>query len=99
MKRIEISQYGAANVLEYDERPSEGKPSDGELRIDIRAVRVNPADLYLRRGGYELVATSLPFVPGLMPPGSSANLDPGVSGFHVGDRVDEVNSPCPVVQC
>jgi NADPH2:quinone reductase len=87
VKRIEIAQYGGTNVLEYVERPFMGKPGDGEVRIDIRAVGVNPADLYLRRGGYEFVPTTLPFVPGFDAAGIISELGPGVSGLHVGDRV------------
>ena len=63
-------------------------PGPGELLVAVRAVGLNRADLLLRAGHYERLATKPPAaIAGLEAAGEVVALGDEVNGFSVGDRV------------
>ena len=51
MKAIEITEYGAPEVLKLGERPMP-EPKAGEVLIRVRAAGVNRPDVFQRTGNY-----------------------------------------------
>jgi NADPH:quinone reductase len=91
MKAIEITSFGAPDVLVQGIRPDPAIPSagSGELLIRVTASGVNRPDVLQRTGNYPVPAGASD-IPGLEVAGtivggdSQAMLD---AGFKVGDRV------------
>ncbi len=93
MKAVEITQYGAPEVLRLTERPAP-KPGAGEVLIRVRASGVNRPDVLQRMGKYP-VPPGASDLPGLEVAGEIVEGDHDVmaaAGFSVGDRV------CALVQ-
>lgn len=88
MKAIEITQYGAPEVLRAGERPDPA-PGAGEVLIRVRASGVNRPDVLQRTGNYP-VPPGASDIPGLEVAGTIAGGDAAAmaaAGFQVGDRV------------
>src|SRR5258708_39156345 len=51
MKAIEITEFGAPDVLKLGERPMP-EPKAGEVLIKVAASGVNRPDVFQRKGGY-----------------------------------------------
>ena len=51
MKAIEITEFGAPEVLKLGERPMPA-PKSGEVLIKVAATGVNRPDMIQRKGGY-----------------------------------------------
>ena len=83
MKAIQVSSFGAPEVLEYRTVPLP-IPKDNEVRIKIAVIGVNFVDIYQRTGDYP---QDLPFIPGLEASGVVDLVGSGVTSFRVGDRV------------
>ena len=73
VRAVEISEFGAADVLRTVERP-EPVPVDGELSIDVAYAGVGLVDMLMRRGDFPL---SLPLIPGIEATGHVRALGPG----------------------
>lgn len=88
MKAIEISSYGAPEVLRETVRP-DPVPGAGELLIRVAASGVNRPDVLQRKGFYPVPpgASDLPGleVAGVIAEGDAAAL--AAAGLKVGDRV------------
>jgi len=88
MKAIEISSYGAPEVLRETVRP-DPVPGPGELLIRVAASGVNRPDVLQRKGFYPVPpgASDLPGleVAGVIVEGDAAAL--AAAGLKVGDRV------------
>jgi len=88
MKVIEISSYGAPEVLRPGERPLPVAAA-GELRIRVAASGVNRPDVLQRTGNYP-VPPGASDIPGLELAGVVDQGDPaelGAAGLALGDRV------------
>jgi len=85
MKAAYIETTGAPDVIHYGDLPAP-TAKNGEVLVRVKAVDVNPIDLYIRSG---LVAMKLPmpFIPGCDLAGVVERVGPAVSLFKVGDRV------------
>lgn len=90
MRAIEISQYGAPEVLQPCERPMPAWHA-GELLIKVHAAGVNRPDV-LQRSGHYPVPPGASDLPGLEVAGEIVDGDLAGSGFQVGDMV------CALVQ-
>jgi len=88
MNAIEITAYGAAEVLQVGERPLPVAGA-GELRIRVHASGVNRPDVLQRQGHYPVPpgGSDIPGleVAGAIDQGDVAEL--AAAGLHLGDRV------------
>ncbi|WP_117593225.1 NADPH:quinone reductase [Haloprofundus halophilus] len=84
MRAIRYHEHGDPDVLRVEdvEKPT---PSEGEIRVELKAAGVNPVDTYFRDGSYQ--PFTLPMVPGVDFAGVVDEVGTGVEGFDVGDRV------------
>lgn len=88
MKAIEITAFGAPDVLRLAERPVP-VPGVGELLIRVAASGVNRPDVLQRQGHYP-VPPGVTDIPGLEVAGVIAQGDPqelARAGFKLGERV------------
>jgi NADPH2:quinone reductase len=88
MKAIEITQYGAPEVLRAGERPDPA-PGAGEVLIRVTASGVNRPDVLQRTGNYP-VPPGASDIPGLEVAGTIVSGDAqalAAAGLKVGDRV------------
>lgn len=90
MKAIEITKFGAPDVLQMCERPLPQLKS-GEILIKVHAAGVNRPDVFQRQGNYP-VPPGASDLPGLEVAGEIVDGDLGGSGFKRGDLV------CALVQ-
>ncbi len=88
MKAVEISAFGAPEVLRLSDRPMP-VAGEGELLIRVAASGVNRPDVLQRTGNYPVPpgASDIPGleVAGLIESGDEAAM--AAAGFQVGDRV------------
>ena len=89
MRAWEIGQGFGLEQLRRVERPEVGTPSEGLVRIRMRAASLNYRDLLMIRGHYN-PRQPLPLVPGSDGVGEVIAVGPGVQRVTVGQRV------CPI---
>lgn len=80
MNAIEITEFGAPEVLVLGERPMP-EPKAGEVLIKVAASGINRPDVFQRKGGYA------------PPPGASDLPGLEVAGEIVGGMIDEKRNP------
>ena len=88
MKAIEISSYGAPEVLRLAERP-DPTPAAGELLISVAASGINRPDVLQRTGNYP-VPPGASDLPGLEVAGEIVSGDQAAmteAGLAIGDHV------------
>ncbi len=85
MKQIFISRPGPPEVLETRES-ADPEAGPGAVRVRVKAVGINFADLVGRTGMYR-DAPPIPYVPGYEVSGVIDQLGAGVTDLSVGDRV------------
>lgn len=85
MRQMVIARFGAPDVFETRELP-DPSPADGEIRVRVRAVGVNFADILARLGLYP-DAPKPPMVVGYEVAGRIDAVGRAVVGFSEGDRV------------
>ncbi|MCT9071412.1 quinone oxidoreductase family protein [Cupriavidus gilardii] len=84
---IQIQRNGGPDELQFVE-VAVPPPGEGEVRIRQRAIGVNFADIYQRRGSHgPHQPTSFPVVLGSQGAGRIEAVGPGVSGLQVGQSV------------
>src|SRR5579864_5944667 len=80
MKAVEITEFGAPDVLKLAERPMP-EPKAGEVLIKVAASGINRPDVFQRKGAYA------------PPPGASDLPGLEVAGEIVGGTIDEKHNP------
>ena len=85
MKSVYITQQGGPEVLQIRES-ADPIPGPGQVRVKVKAVGINFADLLMRMGMYP-GAPKTPFVPGYEAAGIVDQAGPGVLNWRAGDRV------------
>ena len=85
MKAAYIETTGAPDVIRYGDLPRP-EPGAGEVLVRVRAVAVNPIDLYIRAGTAPMNLPK-PFVLGCDLAGTVEAAGPGAKRFKPGDRV------------
>jgi putative PIG3 family NAD(P)H quinone oxidoreductase len=85
MTVIEIAQPGPPDVLRPTKRPVP-QPAAGEVLIKVEAAGVNRPDVLQRLGQYP-PPPGASDIPGLEIAGAIAATHPGVTRWHIGDRV------------
>ena len=83
MKAAQFGRFGGPEVLEIVNLP-EPHPSQGEVRISVRAAGINASDWKKRQG---LMDPELPQTLGYEAAGIVDELGPGVTDVAIGDRV------------
>jgi NADPH:quinone reductase-like Zn-dependent oxidoreductase len=81
---ILIERHGRPEVLVQREVPLR-EPGRGEVHLQVRAVGVNFADLFMRAGLYDTVPPR-PYSPGFEVVGDVMRVGPAVQGWQPGDR-------------
>jgi len=87
MKAVQYSSFGGPEVLTWADvdRPV---PGPGQVLVRVVATSFNPVDDHIRAGHLaRVIPTALPHVPGLDVAGVIDEVDAGVTGWEVGDRV------------
>ena len=90
MKALTFSTFGNSDVLEYIEIPPPELKS-GEILVEMKAIGLNFADVYRRKGNYHLKGNP-PFIAGYEGAGIVVNAN-GNSDFKIGDRVAFADVP------
>ena len=85
MKAAVIHRTGPPESIEIIDLPAP-QPAHGEVRIDVRAVAVNPIDTYVRSGAVAM-DLPIPYIVGCDAAGIVSSLGSGVNHLAVGDRV------------
>jgi NADPH:quinone reductase-like Zn-dependent oxidoreductase len=86
MKAIVVHEYGAPEVLKFEDYP-DPVPGAGEVLVRVAATSVNPID-YKRRGlTKDFYPIQFPGLIGVDIAGTVVKVGPGVEGFSVGDQV------------
>jgi NADPH:quinone reductase-like Zn-dependent oxidoreductase len=86
MRAIVITAPGGPEVLREREVPTP-EPGIGEVRVRVRAVGLNRADLLQRRGHYPAPPGAPAQIPGLEYAGMVDDVGAGVTRWRPGDRV------------
>lgn len=90
MQALCFDRFGAAQVLQYRELDDPPR-APGQVLVRTRAIGLNFADIYRRRGNYHLSGQP-PFIAGYEAAGEVAAADGG-SMFGIGQRVAFADSP------
>lgn len=90
MKALTFSKFGNPDVLEYIEIPSPELKS-GEILVEMKAIGLNFADVYRRKGNYHLKGNP-PFIAGYEGAGIVVETN-GNSDFKIDDRVAFADVP------
>lgn len=85
MQAIRAREFGGPEVLKLEEVP-DPRAGQGQVRVRIHAVGVNPYDTYMRSGAYA-IKPELPYTPGADAAGIVDEVGTGVTTFKTGDRV------------
>ena len=85
MRAVEITKFGAPEVLKIATRPVP-QPHAGEVLIRVEAAGVNRPDVSQRKGNYP-PPPGASDLPGLEVAGEIVSLGEGVTEWKVGDRV------------
>jgi NADPH2:quinone reductase len=85
MKAILVRRFGGPEVLTLEEVP-EPAAGKGRLLVAVKAIGVNPVEVYVRAGTYPR-KPELPYIPGTDAAGVVEAVGAGVKGFKTGDRV------------
>jgi len=87
MKAIVVHQYGAPEVLKYEDYP-DPVAGPGEVLVKVAAASVNPIDCKRRAGlTQDFYPIKFPGLIGVDMSGTVVKLGPGAEGFSIGDRV------------
>jgi NADPH2:quinone reductase len=85
MKAIVVREFGPPEVLKLEDvpDPSAGR---GQVLVRVKAVGVNPVEVYIRSGTYAR-KPALPYTPGTDIGGMVEEVGPEVTRYKKGDRV------------
>ncbi|MDG3003378.1 NADPH:quinone reductase [Paludisphaera mucosa] len=85
MRAAFIEKTGTPDVIQVGDLPNP-EPGPGQVLVRVRAVAINPFDLYLR-GGVVAMPMTFPYVIASDFAGVVEDMGPGTTGHQVGDRV------------
>ena len=85
MKAIQVHSFGDPEVMQLHDLP-DLNPAADQIKIQVKAIGVNPVDAYIRTGTYPL-KPDLPYTPGLDAAGVIVSTGKDIKQFKVGDRV------------
>jgi NADPH2:quinone reductase len=85
MKAVVVREFGPAEVMKLEEVPHPA-PGPGQVLVRVKAIGVNPVEVYIRSGTYAR-KPSLPYTPGTDVAGIVESVGPDVTRVKKGDRV------------
>jgi len=85
MQAIVVREHGGPEVLKLEDVP-DPKPNADQVVVRLRAVGVNPVDVYIRTGAYAR-KPALPFIPGSDAVGEIESVGANAKKYKPGDRV------------
>jgi NADPH2:quinone reductase len=85
MRAIVVREHGGPEVLKLEDVPDPVVGPD-QVIVRLRAVGVNPVDVYIRSGAYAR-KPALPFIPGSDAGGDIESVGANVKHYKAGDRV------------
>jgi NADPH:quinone reductase len=91
MKALLFSQFGTPGVLYYGELPSP-VPGDNEILVRTKAIGLNYADVYRRKGNYHLQGNP-PFILGYEGAGVVEAVGRNITDIQPGDRIGFADVP------
>lgn len=91
VKIIRFHELGNAEVLKTEDIPL-ADPQEGEVRLNVKAIGLNRAEVMFREGTY-LEQPTFPSQIGYEASGIIDAVGAGVEGINIGDRVSTIPSP------
>ncbi len=91
MKALIFETFGGPEVLQYKEIPDPAI-KENELLVRMKAIGLNFADIYRRKGNYHL-AGKPPYILGYEGAGIVEQVGEGITNMKVGDRVAFADVP------
>lgn len=91
VKIVRFHEVGEAEVLKLED-VSQVEPKQGEVRLQVKAMGLNRAEIMFRQGAY-LEQPNLPARIGYEASGIVDAVGAGVEGIKVGDKVSTIPSP------
>ncbi|MCK5913783.1 MAG: NADPH:quinone reductase, partial [Desulfuromusa sp.] len=85
MKAIRVHTFGDPEVMKPEDI-QELTPTANQLKIEVKAIGVNPVDTYIRAGVYP-IKPDLPYTPGKDAAGIITEIGSNVKNRKVGERV------------
>ncbi len=85
MKAYLLKKHGSPNVLQLEDVPMP-TPGEGEVRIKVRYIGLNYAEIQSRKGLYNW-APKLPYIPGMEAFGTIDETGQGVKKSKIGENV------------
>ncbi len=85
MQAICVHKFGEADVMKYEEVATL-TPIKNQIKIEVKAIGVNPVDTYIRAGIYP-IKPDLPYTPGKDASGIIKEIGSEVKNRKIGDRV------------
>ena len=85
MQAILAREFGGPEVLKLEDLPDPAA-GQGQVRVRVHAIGVNPYETYMRSGAYA-IKPELPYTPGADAAGIVDQVGAGVRGWTNGDRV------------
>ncbi|MCH4823196.1 quinone oxidoreductase [Gramella lutea] len=89
MNALTFSKFGGPEVMEYI-RVNKPVPGDGEILVETKAIGLNYADIYRRKGNYHLKGEP-PYIPGYEAAGII--VESKSERFKIGERVAFADVP------
>lgn len=86
MKAIQMTEFGDSDVLTLVNTP-ELTLTEDDVLISLYSAGVNPAESYIRQGGYVFYHPVFPYTPGFDGAGIIEKIGSSVTHLKVGDRV------------
>jgi NADPH:quinone reductase len=91
MKALIFERFGGPEVLQYIDIP-DPVISENEILVRMKAVGLNFADIYRRKGNYHLSGTP-PYILGYEGAGIVEQVGAGITAIKVGDRIAFADVP------
>ncbi|MEM8830907.1 MAG: zinc-dependent alcohol dehydrogenase family protein [Cyanobacteria bacterium P01_G01_bin.19] len=91
VKIVRFHELGSPEVLKIEDLPLV-EPKEGEIRLQVKAIGLNRAEVVFREGAY-IEQPQLPARIGYEASGIVDAVGTGVEGIKVGDRVSTIPSP------
>lgn len=91
VKIIRFHEVGNADVLKIEDLPN-AEPKEGEIRLQVKAIGLNRAEVIFREGAY-LEQPNFPSRIGYEASGIVDAVGAGVEGIKIGDKVSTIPSP------